>query len=408
MGMEMSIKINLPKGAETALSILHRNNYEAYVVGGCVRDSIMGFTPSDWDIATSAKPAEIMHCFNGYKTIATGIKHGTVTVIIENMLIEITTYRIDGEYTDNRHPDNVSFTDNIAHDLKRRDFTINALAYNNDGIIDLFGGINDIKQKIVKCVGNPNERFNEDGLRILRALRFSSVLNFSIEKNTAESIDINKNLLKNISAERINIEFNKLLMGSNYKTVIINFRGIIEIFLPENSVLSESELNYRLDAMKNLNSLILRLAVLLYKTDSTKQILNNLRYDNGTINTIGILNENIDKIVLTDSVNIKHWLNKIQPENLRNLLKIKMALFPFEKEKLMLVENMMNEIIEKNQCYSLKTLAVNGRDLMNAGIPKGKKVGEALRIILNEVIEGNINNEKNELIAFVNERIMDF
>lgn len=406
MGMRiMSININIPKEVEIALNILHSNNYEAYIVGGCVRDSIMGTFPSDWDIATSAKPDGIMHCFNAYKTIETGIKHGTVTVIIGGMIIEITTYRIDGEYTDNRHPDNVLFTDNIALDLKRRDFTINALAYNQNGIIDLFGGIDDIKNKTVKCVGNPDERFNEDGLRILRALRFSSVLNFNIEKNTSDSIYRNKNLLNNISMERINIEFNKLLMGSNFQNIIMNYKDIIETFLPEIRELSEKELECRLKSMNTLNSLTLRLAILLYKIEFAEKIMMNLKYDNLTIKTVKLLIDNINEKIYPDPINIKHWLNKIQHNNLRKLIKIKMAMFPSEKKELSQSEIIIDEIIETNQCYSLKTLAVNGIDLMDAGIPKGKNIGEMLNKLLYEVIEGNLKNERNGLIAFVNEQL---
>lgn len=176
------MNINIPKEVKTALNILHNNNFEAYIVGGCVRDSLMGKAPTDWDITTSAKPDEIIKCFSEYRTIETGIKHGTVTVVISKMPIEITTYRVDGKYSDNRRPDEVFFTRDISFDLKRRDFTINALAYNEREIIDLFGGIEDIKNKIIKCVGDPSERFNEDGLRILRALRFASVWNLVLKK----------------------------------------------------------------------------------------------------------------------------------------------------------------------------------------------------------------------------------
>ena len=393
--------INIPKDVDTALNTLHANGYEAYVVGGCVRDSIMGIIPSDWDIATSAKPEEVLLCFNDRRTIETGIKHGTVTVIINKMQIEITTYRIDGEYSDNRRPDDVLFTDKIEFDLKRRDFTINSLAYNKNGIIDLFGGLNDINNKIVKCVGDADERFNEDGLRILRALRFASVLTFYIEENTSDSIHRNKNLLNNISMERINIEFNKLIMGRNFQNILLEYREVIEVFLPEIRDLTKEELEHRFNAMKVLNSLTLRLSVFLHKINSTDKILMNLKYDNKTVKTVKILAENIDEKIYPDPVKIKRWLNKINYANLNYLIKIKKALFDSEYEELTKSEMIMKEIIAAKQCYSLKTLAINGQDLIDAGMPKGKNIGILLNKVLNEVIEGNIDNKKDILLQYI-------
>ena len=398
--------IKIPREVETALNILHTNSFEAFIVGGCVRDSIMGKVPSDWDVATSAKPEEILLCFNKHKTIETGIKHGTVTVIIDKMQIEITSYRIDGEYTDNRRPDDVFFTDKIEFDLKRRDFTINALAYNKNGIIDLFGGFDDIQNKIVKCVGCPDERFNEDGLRILRALRFASVLNFNIEEKTSDSIYKNKALLNNISIERINIEFNKLIMGSNYQSILLKYREIIEVFLPEIKGLSSEELKYRLYSMKALDSLTLRLAVLFHKIGSTDEILMNLKYDNKTVKTVKLLTENINEKIYSDPVTIKKWLNRINYENLSNLIKIKKALFDYEYEELTSSETIMEEIIATNQCYSLKTLSVNGQDLIDAGIPKGKNIGIVLNKVLNEVIEGKLENKKDILLNYIYDKGM--
>ena len=395
------MNISIPKEVERALNILQNNNFEAYIVGGCVRDSIMGKLPSDWDITSSAKPEEIIKCFKGYKTIETGLKHGTITVIIGKMPIEITTYRIDGEYTDNRRPDEVFFTSDISFDLKRRDFTINALAYNEKGIIDLYGGMADIKNKIIKCVGDPNERFEEDGLRILRALRFASVLEFRIEKNTAYCIYKNKHLLKNISRERINIELNKLIMGNNFHQVINSYRDVVEVFLPEIAVLSKEDLKYRLNSMKRLNSLSLRLTLLLHGIEFPDKILTNLKYDNRTIKTVKLLSENIDGKIFPESVNIKRWLNKIGHTNLKMLIKIKSALFQEEKENLLQSEIIMNKIIETNQCYSLKTLAVSGNDLIEAGIPKGKNIGIVLNDLLNKVIEGKLENEKESLMNYV-------
>jgi tRNA nucleotidyltransferase (CCA-adding enzyme) len=393
--------IKIPDEVETALSTLHNRGFEAYIVGGCVRDSIMGKTPSDWDIATSAKPEEILWSFNKFRTIETGLKHGTVTVIVKKMQIEITTYRIDGEYSDKRHPDHVTFTDKIELDLMRRDFTINSLAYNKNGIIDLFGGLHDIENKIVKCVGYPDERFNEDGLRILRALRFASVLDFSIDDQTADSIYRNKGLLNDISTERINMEFNKLIMGSNYQSILLNYRQIIEVFLPEIKDLTNQELEYRLYSMKALNSLTLRLALLLHGMEPTDKILMNLKYDNKTVKTVKLLTENINEKIHPDPVTIKKWLNKLDYENLASLIKIKKALFDKEYEKLTKSQAIMEEILASNQCYSLKTLAVNGQDLLDAGIPKGRRIGMVLYKVLGEVIEGKLENKKDVLLNYI-------
>lgn len=398
----MNIVINIPNEVEIALNILHRNGYEAYVVGGCVRDSIMDKFPQDWDITSSAKPEEIKLCFNDYKTVDTGIKHGTVTVIIEGMPIEITSYRIDGEYKDNRRPDNVLFTAKLELDLERRDFTINALAYNKNGIIDLFGGINDINNKIIRCVGNPDERFNEDGLRILRALRFASVLNFNIEKQTSDSIHKTKYLLNNISLERINIEFNKLILGSDFQRLVIEYRNVIEVFIPELSKFNQEELNYRLNSMKHVESLVLRLSLLLYKIEEVENILIRLKYDNFTVKSVKLLTSCIDERIYPDPVNIKKWLNKIEYENLDNLLKVKKALFESQHEDLSKAQRIMNEVIEENQCYSLKTLAVDGQDLIDLGIEKGKNIGIILNKLLNKVIEGKLENKKDMLISYIN------
>ncbi len=395
------MNIKIPKEVEKALNVLHANNFEAYVVGGCVRDSLMGKIPSDWDVATSAKPDQILLCFNKHRTIETGLKHGTVTVVINKMQIEITSYRIDGEYSDNRRPDHVLFTDNIELDLRRRDFTINALAYNKNCIIDLFGGIKDIENKTVKCVGEADERFNEDGLRILRALRFASVLNFSIEENTSSSIYRNKKLLENISMERINIEFSKLIMGSNFEFVLLEYKEIIELFLPEIRSLSKEKLKKRLNAMKALNLLTLRLAVLLHEINATDKILMNLKYDNKTIKTVKILAENIDEKIYPDPVNVKKWLHKINYVNLSYLIKIKKELFNFEYDELVKTEKIMDEIIAAKQCYSLETLAVNGQDLIEAGIAKGKNIGIILDKLLDEVIEGKLVNKKDGLLNYI-------
>lgn len=228
------MKNSLNDNETFAITKLIENGYEAYAVGGCVRDVILDEENNDVDITTSATPEEIVEVFEGFTTLDVGLKHGTVPVIINGEMIEITTFRIDGEYSDSRRPDSVSFTTSLQEDLMRRDFTINSLAYNEEkGIVDLVEGIKDIENKVIRAVGNPEERFNEDALRIMRGLRFAAKLNFSIEKETEKAMFKHKDLLKNISAERLHTEFNKLIMGVNAKNILVKYAEIIAVFIPE-------------------------------------------------------------------------------------------------------------------------------------------------------------------------------
>ena len=226
--------LTLPKNVEFIINRLENAGFEAFCVGGAVRDSVMNITPGDWDITTSALPEETKAIFGDFKTIDTGIKHGTITIIMDKKPYEVTTFRIDGEYNDNRHPENVLFTRNLKDDLSRRDFTINALAYNKKtGLADLFGGQADIYNSIIRTVGEPEKRFKEDGLRIMRALRFSAVLGFDIEENTKKAIHKNKDLLKNISAERLSAELIKLICGKNAFKILMEFPDVFSVFIPE-------------------------------------------------------------------------------------------------------------------------------------------------------------------------------
>lgn len=226
--------MDMPKNVDTAINLLQSAGFEAYAVGGCVRDSLLGKTPNDWDITTSAKPENMKSVFADFHCIDTGIKHGTVTVVIDGEPLEITTFRLDGEYEDNRHPKSVTFTSNLGADLGRRDFTVNAMAYSKmTGTVDLFGGQNDLKNKIIRCVGDPDRRFNEDALRILRALRFASALDFEIEEKTAQSLLKNCALLGNISEERIAKELLKLVCGKGAKRILTGFAPVLFEILPE-------------------------------------------------------------------------------------------------------------------------------------------------------------------------------
>lgn len=403
----MKIDINIPREVETALNILIGNGFEAYIVGGCVRDSLLGTAPNDWDITTSARPDEIKDCFQNYRTINTGLKHGTLTVLISGMPIEITTYRIDGRYSDNRRPDSVLFTNNLSHDLKRRDFTINALAYNDGGIVDLFGGIEDIENKIIKCVGDPYERFNEDGLRILRALRFASVLNFRIEDKTSAAVLENRNLLNNISKERISGEFNKLLTGGNFHEIMSGYRGVIQVFIPETGNFDHETWMNILNSMDYATDLVLRLALLLYKTDAAEKILRNLKYDGSTVRNVKALASHKDEEILSDKINIKKQLNKIGRDNYDNLLKFKAAIFrtqeKYEQElvNIRFAEKILNDIDTNNECYSLDTLKINGNDLISEGFSRGRFLGSVLNELLNLVIEERLENNRKALMEYV-------
>ena len=226
------LKISIPENVNSLISKLNNSGFEAYVVGGCVRDSLLGIEPNDWDITTSAKPDEIKSLFSDYQLIEVGEKHGTITVVIDYTPYEITTYRLDGAYSDNRRPDSVSFTSSLEEDLSRRDFTVNAMAYNDDnGLVDPFNGEIDLQYKALRCVGDPDKRFNEDALRILRALRFASTYNLSIEGTTSNSIVRNRLLLNNISAERIQNEFSKMLCGDNINLILRRYKDVISVFI---------------------------------------------------------------------------------------------------------------------------------------------------------------------------------
>lgn len=402
----MDIEIKMPEEAEKALNILKSCGHEAYVVGGCVRDAILGSVPSDWDITTSALPEEISSCFKNYRTINTGLKHGTVTVIINKMHLEITTYRIDGKYSDNRRPDEVTFTDKISMDLKRRDFTMNSLAYNKEGIVDLFGGIEDIKNKIVKCVGVPDERFQEDGLRILRAMRFAAVLGFNVEEDTRKSIHKNKNLLKNISFERINNEFMKLLNGVKCSEILSEYKDVVEVFIPEISELRDELWTERLNSASLVDNIIIKLSLLFYGMDA-ELILRQMKSDNDTIKKVKLLTLNMDGEIVPEIPAIKRWLNKMGYDNMKLLIHLKDASLKYpenEKKYLRKAEVLMDTIVRENQCYSLNNLEVKGTDLISAGIPKGPGVGKLLDEMLEKVMDDELENKKDVLLDYVNNK----
>lgn len=410
------MKIEVPQKVQTIIRTLQEHGYDAYVVGGCVRDSLLLRTPADWDITTSAKPLEIKQIFK--RTIDTGIQHGTVTVLIEKEGFEVTTYRIDGEYEDSRHPKEVIFTGNLEEDLKRRDFTINAMAYNDEtGLVDVFGGQQDLQNRVVRCVGNPKERFTEDALRILRAVRFSAQLGFSIEEKTKEAAKELAPTLQNISAERIQAELLKLLLSSSPQYLKIAWElGITKVVLPEFDRMMDTDRGEKiLKAFSYTNAdKIERLAVLFANVETTpekskelvKKILRSLRFDNDTI-------QKVSELVFWHTCPwectkkaVRIVLSQCTPSLFPVLLNVHRAELLAEDEKDMEKLNFLEksrqfyeEIMEKKECISIKMLAVTGKDFIELGIEPGKKIGELLSSCLKIVLDNPEKNTKKELLS---------
>ena len=406
------MKINLPPKVRYIINKIYENNYEAYIVGGCVRDAILGFEPNDYDITTSASPNTIQEIFKDFKCIETGIEHGTVSVVIEDEIFEITTYRIEGEYKDHRRPDKVDFTDRLEEDLKRRDFTINAMAYNEKkGLIDLFGGKEDLNNKIIKTVGNPYDRFNEDGLRMIRAIRFSSKLNFTIEKETLKAIYDKSFIINNISLERITDEFTKIILSDKPENIKYLFETKLLKHLNisnEDDIGKLKQFYNEIVILKKINkNLEKRLALLDYIVEKNnincKSFCNELIYSKKIIKNHNII------LTLLKNIEIDH-LNKVEIKKIlsgvdRNLLEeyLDISRIIYDKEKKVdEIIDILSEIEENNECYIIKNLKVNGRDIMSLGY-KNKEVGEVLNYLLEIVIEDYTLNKKDVLIKKIKE-----
>ena len=437
------MNIKIPEKINYILEIFWQNGFEAYCVGGSIRDSVMGITTGDWDITTSALPEETKKLFKNEKIVDTGIKHGTISIIKDHEAIEVTTFRIDGEYPDNRHPECVRFTRNLNEDLKRRDFTVNTLAYSEKtGLIDLCGGLSDIENKLIKTVGIAEERFNEDGLRIMRALRFASTLNFTIEEETKKAIHKQKELLRNISVERISIELNKLLLGKNVFNILTEFADVFAVIIPE----IEPCINHKQYGKKHAYDIWthichtvdtipqeknLRLTMLLHDLgkapthklnengDSTfknhatvggemaKDILTRLRFDRKTINRVSFLVSHHDFEPPETKIELKKKMKVLTPEDIRTLLIIKKSdrgalsetYRDISKESAQALV-WLKEIEENNECVTISQLAVSGNDLIKLGY-KNEEIGKKLDYLLDCVIEEKIKNNKHELLAFL-------
>ncbi len=381
--------MKMPEYVEQILRALDAGGFEAFCVGGCVRDAAMGREPYDYDIATSAKPEQITQIFKDKKCIFTGIKHGTVTVISSGKPIEVTTYRIDGRYADNRHPQNVVFTDSLTDDLSRRDFTVNAMAYNGVDFADPFGGIDDIRLKKIRAIGNPDERFNEDGLRVMRAVRFSAQLGFEVEENTAQSIRRNMDLLDHLSAERVFAELRKLLGGRYCAEALGKFPELSKkIFgtAPEEATLK---------ALKKTDIFAFRLALMLLTTGA-ETALKRLRADRNTLKKVlFLINSYNTYIPCTDSgIRTYMFREKIGTAELSEALSFRSIVNPsFRSAE---YQKILDSIKANNECYNYSGLHIRGSDLKNI-VKTDKEIGKLLEKLLLSVIDGKTENEKTAL-----------
>lgn len=437
--------IQLPEKVGRIIGTLQEHGYEAYAVGGCIRDSILGREPEDWDITTSAMPEETKALFD--KTFDTGIQHGTITVLLEKEGFEVTTYRIDGKYEDSRHPKEVTFTRNLREDLLRRDFTINAMAYNEtDGLVDIFGGLEDLEAGMIRCVGTAKERFKEDALRILRGVRFAAQLGFDIEEDTRQGMKELAWTLQNISAERIQVELVKMITSKRPEMVREAYElGMTRIVLPEFDQLMTtgqetphhmySVGEHTLHAMKNIRAdKILRLAMLLHDMGKpalktvdeagvahfkkhaleseriAENVLRRLKFDNDTIRKVTRLVRCHDLRMPATAKSVRRAMNQIGEELFPYYMEVRRAdvlaqsMYQREEkiENLDQIEELYHQIVEDGDCVSLKDLAVTGRDLIASGMKPGKKIGEKLEELLKLVIEDPKLNTKEELLKRLN------
>ncbi len=387
--------IKIPENVLSVIAALSQNGYEAYVVGGCVRDALLGREPNDWDVTTSARPEAILEIFSereGFHAIPTGIAHGTVTVVARGEPIEVTTYRIDGEYSDSRHPDSVDFTDDITADLARRDFTVNAMAYSPErGLVDEYGGVRDLELKVIRCVGDARERFSEDALRIMRALRFSAQLGFDIEKDTADAARELVGLLDNIAKERITAELSKLLLGRDAARVLRTYADILLHILPmldKASILSASErVSHVSDA-----SLPLMLAMLFADaSNAAGEFFMQLRFTNRNAReTFSILKHKNSPIC--DKIAVKHLCRDVGTDIARDVIELKHAM----GEDTVAASGYLREITERGECYSIAQLNIDGRELLALGY-EPIALGKTLDALLEAVISGKLKNNKNDL-----------
>jgi len=445
----IAMDITLPKGVSFIIKELNKNGHEAYVVGGCIRDVLIGLAPKDYDITTSADPEEVMRIFK--KTIPTGLKHGTVEVVTTDGIYDVTTYRADGEYINSRYPTNVIFIDDLVEDLRRRDITINAMAYNTEkGIIDPFNGTEDIRGRLIKAVGNPILRFKEDALRILRAVRLATTLNFNIEENTLLAIVETMDGLRFISVERIREELDRILLSKNpSRGISMLFQlGIMKYVLPElmsmavfdqfNPHHDKDVLGHTLEVLEHVpDKLHLRLAALFHDSgkpqtftvdrngvghfygheersvEIAEKALERLKYDNKTIHKVTkLISYHMVSTDMKNELKMKKLINSLGQENINDLIELKIADFVSKPEtsskKLFDINafrDRMNEIIQRKDPLTIRDLAVTGQDIMDLGIREGRKVGEILNSLLDTVLKEPRLNDKETLLTIARKEL---
>lgn len=414
------MKVELPVDVKNIIETLEANGYEAFAVGGCVRDTLLLRVPGDWDITTSAKPEEVKTLFS--HTIDTGIQHGTVTVMKNHVGYEVTTYRIDGEYEDARHPKEVIFTANLVEDLKRRDFTINAMAYNDRaGIVDEFDGIKDLEEKVIRCVGEPRERFSEDALRMLRAVRFAAQLGFSIDEKTKEAIKELAPTLAKVSKERIAVELIKILVSDHPEEIRTAYElGLTSVFMPEFDIAMQTIGMHSIVAMRHVQAeKRIRLSMLLHElgADKAKEILKRLKFDNATIDFVyRMVNHLDDRPPMDNMALVRKCISEIGLENMPMMIEMKRAdilaqsddLFEEKMGYVDGLEHAYQEVVAKNYCVDKKNLSVNGRDLIEMGMKPGEGMGVVLDMLFNEVLRDPTQNDREKLLERANKLITPF
>jgi tRNA nucleotidyltransferase (CCA-adding enzyme) len=443
----MNIKLN--EDVSFILDKLNKNNFEGYIVGGCVRDSLIGRQLKDWDITTSAKPEDIISLFD--RTVPTGIKHGTVTVVLNKNNYEVTTYRIDGEYSDNRHPDEVIFTSSLKEDLSRRDFTINALAYNESlGLADMFDGVEDLNNKVIRCVGDADKRFNEDALRMLRAIRFACQLQFNIEKDTYDAIHRNNSLLKNVSSERIRDELSKILLSPVPSRGIrmLEETKLLDYIIPElkesvgfdqrNPHHDKNVFDHIMSVLDNsIENLVVRLGALLHdigkprtfsidkkgighfyghnvvSAEMAEIILKRLRFDNSTIKKVLIIvTEHMSAYNNMKNRTLKKFISRVGVENLDELFELQIADSKGHKKNadyspIIKRREDVRKILANGEPFTISQLDIKGDDLIKLGFKPGKELGVILKDLLEKVMENPDLNNKNSLIKLAEAKLQN-
>ncbi len=432
----------LPQGALDIMTTLRENGYAAYVVGGCVRDSLLGIAPKDWDLCTSARPEEMKRVFAGCHLVETGLKHGTLTVVLRHVPYEVTTFRVDGAYTDHRHPDGVTFVRDVVKDLARRDFTVNAMAYApGEGLVDPFGGQQDLRDGLIRCVGVAAERFEEDALRILRALRFASVYGFEIEEHTAEAVHRLYPSLASVAAERIRVELGKLLCGGAAGRILREYTDVMTFLLPEMKAavgFAQHTPHHRYDVWEHTIRAVeaappveaLRLAMLLHDSgkpdaftmdadgtghaygharisrEHAERVLERLKVDHATRDEVLLLVEKHDHPLSCERTLLRRRLSQYGEETLRRLIAVQYAdtvakgTVPEEEARARAQEitNALDALLAQQPCVTLRQLAVRGNDLAAVGVPRGRAIGQCLAFLLEQVVEEKLPNERDALL----------